>query len=137
VIARQGLFVIETKARTKPPGGEARITVADGKLNVAGFEPDRDPIAQVEAATRWICELLQDRTGQPVRGRGVVLFPEWFIEPMSRAWLNSDRPWILEPKSLAAFIRQEPLVLSEREVEMFANALSRHVREHQEAEQDR
>jgi hypothetical protein len=133
VIAPQGVFVIETKTRSKPPRVDARVTLTDEGLLIAGLPPDRDPITQVVAASRWVSGLLEESTGQRVAARGVILFPNWYIEPMTRHWLNAQRPWVLEPKALPAFLRHEPPILSEREVTMFANHLARYVRAHQEA----
>jgi len=133
VIAPQGVFVIETKTRSKPLRADARVTLTDNGLLIAGLPPDRDPLAQVVAASRWLSELLEDSTGQRVTARGVVVFPGWFVEPMTRDWLNAPRPWVLEPKSLPAFITHAPSALSAREVTMFANHLSRYVRARQDA----
>jgi hypothetical protein len=134
VVAPQGVFVIETKTRTKPLYRDARVTFGEDGLLVAGHKPERDPIVQAHACSRWLSELLADSTGQSTEVRAAVVFPGWFIEPMSRAWLNAGHPWVLEPKSLPAFLLREPVVLSEREVAMFANHLTRYVRARQEVE---
>ena len=133
VIAPQGVFVIETKTRSKPRRSDARVTVTDEGVLIAGLPPDRDPITQVLAASRWVSKLLEKTTGQRVVARGIVVFPGWYVEPMTRQWLNAHRPWVLEPKSLPAFLQYEPPVLSDREVTMFANHLEVYVRAHQSA----
>jgi Nuclease-related domain len=138
VIAPQGVFVIETKTLTKPRRGNAQVTFAqDGTLRVAGQKLDRDPITQVRASGRWLSELLTESTGQSVTARGVVVFPGWFVEPMTRAWLDAHHPWILEPKSLLRFLEQEPPLYSAREVTMFANHLSRYVRSREDDQRDK
>jgi Nuclease-related domain len=138
VIAPQGVFVIETKTYSKPRHGEARITFAeDGTLRAAGYRPDRDPIAQVEAGSRWLSELLTELTGEAVQCRGAVVFPGWSIEYMSREWLNAGRPWVLQPKAFAAFLAQEQTVLTLRQVKMYTGHLSRYIRARQEAERRR
>ena len=134
IVAPQGVFVIETKTRTKPRHRDARVTFAEDGLLIAGYAPDRDPIRQVRGCCRWLSELLAESTGQAVHVRGAVVFPGWFIEPMTRQWLNAGHPWVLEPKSLPAFLAREPPVLSEREVAMFSSHLSRYVRTCQDAE---
>lgn len=135
VIAPQGVFVVETKTRSKPLRADARVTLTEEGLLVAGYQPDRDPLTQVIASSRWVSELLEESTGQRVTARGVVVFPGWFVEPMTREWLNAQRPWVLEPKCLPGFIKHEPTVLSEREVAMFANHLSKYVRARQRTAQ--
>ncbi|MBS0377203.1 MAG: NERD domain-containing protein [Proteobacteria bacterium] len=138
VIAPQGVFVIETKTYSKPRHGEARITFAeDGTLRVAGHRPDRDPIVQVQAGSRWLSELLTELTGEPVQCREAVVFPGWSIEYMSREWLNAGRPWVLQPKAFAAFLAQEQALLTLRQVKMYAGHLSRYMRARQEAERKR
>ena len=134
VVAPQGVFVIETKTRTKPPYRDARVTFAEEGLLIAGYAPDRDPIRQVRSSCRWLSELLAESTGQAVQVRGAVVFPGWFIEPMTREWLNAGHPWVLEPKSLPGLLAREPPVLSDREVTMFGNHLVRYVRARQDAE---
>ncbi len=137
LIAPQGIFVIETKTRSKPRQGDPRLSFAGETLKVAGFVSDRDPIAQVRASSRWLSELLTESTGEKIKARGVVLFPGWFIEPMTRDWLNAALPWVLEPKSLPGFLIREPRTLDERQVAMFANHLTRYVRAREDAERRR
>lgn len=133
VIAPQGVFVIETKTRSKPRHGDARVTMTDAGMRVAGHAPDRDPIQQVRASCRWVSELLSESTGEAIQARGVVVFPGWFIDPMTRDWLNAGNPWVLEPKALPAFLAREPAVLKDRQVMMFPNHLTRYVRAVEEA----
>jgi hypothetical protein len=128
VIAPQGVFVIETKTRSKPRHRDARVTMTDEGLRVAGYAPNRDPIQQVRASCRWVSELLSESTGEAIQARGVVVFPGWFIDPMTRDWLNAGNPWVLEPKALPAFLTREPTVLNDRQVMMFSNHLTRYVR---------
>jgi hypothetical protein len=134
VIAPQGVFVIETKTRTKPRYRAARVTLAQGGLRIGGFKPDRDPITQVRASSRWLSRLLSAGTGQSALARGVVLFPGWFVEPMTREWLNEGHPWVLEPKSFPALLLSERSVLTERDVATLTNHLTRYVRGRESAE---
>jgi len=134
VIAPQGVFVIETKTRTKPRYRAARVTFAQGGLRIGGFKPDRDPITQVRASSRWLSRLLSEETGQSALARGVVLFPGWFVEPMTRDWLNEGHPWVLEPKSFPALLLSERSILTERDVATLTNHLTRYVRGRESAE---
>ncbi len=71
--------------------------------------------------------LLEESTGQRLPVRGVVLFPGWFVEPMTRAWKEAGLPWVLTPKALSAFIQNEPQRLEEGEVTMAASHLDRYI----------
>lgn len=128
LLCRRGIFVIETKTRSKRVGGDARVTFAADSVLVGGHTPDRDPVRQVEGGARWLAELLQDSTGQRFPVRGVVLFPGWFVEPMPRTWKEAGLPWVLAPKALPAFIDQEPQLLEESEVSMAVFHLERYIR---------
>jgi hypothetical protein len=64
----------------------------------------------------------------------VVLFPAWFIEPMTRDRVEARRPWVLEPKSLPTFLSHERADLSAREVAMYASHFTRYVRARQNTE---
>ena len=133
LITPQGVFVIETKTRSKPSRGDAQVTLEADGISVGGFPLERDPISQVQRACRWLSELLEESTGKPVNVRGVVVFPGWFVEPMSQQWLTAGRPWVLEPKALPSFVGHEPVALADADISMIAYHLSRYVRARQRA----
>ena len=56
----------------------------DGQtLTVASFEPDRNPVIQAKAQASWVARILKESTGKKFLVRPVILFPGWFIEPMT------------------------------------------------------
>lgn len=129
VLSVHGFYAVETKTRSKPTRGDARITLAEDGLVVNGFRPDRDPLLQAQAGARWLSQLLEETTGQRFPVRGVVLFPGWFVESMSSAWrANYKKPWVLEPKALPGFIQNEPKRIVDSDVKLAAYHLSRYVR---------
>ena len=129
VLSTHGFYVIETKTRLKPIRGEARVTLADEGVLVAGYRPDRDPIVQVRGAADWLAKTLEESTGKRFAIRGVVVFPGWWVEPMSVEWKRSpNKPWVLEPKALPGFIEHEPQAVAPSDVSMAAYHLSRYIR---------
>ena len=129
VLSVHGFYAVETKTRSKPARGDPRITLTETGLVVNGFRPDRDPLVQAQAGARWLSQLLEESTGKQFHVRGVVLFPGWFIEPMSKAWLMThDKPWVLEPRALPGFIGNEPQKIADADVKLAAYHLSRYVR---------
>jgi nuclease-like protein len=128
VLSPKGFFVIETKTHTKPPRGEARVPLTADSILVGGFKPDRDPVNQVQAGVRWLSQLLEESTGKRFRVRGAVVFPGWWVEPMTEAWKRADLPWVLEPKALPAFIANEPKRFDDTDVRLAAFHLSRYIR---------
>jgi Nuclease-related domain len=131
VLSTRGLFVIETKTRKKPVRGDARIKLMNNGVLVGGYSPERNPVEQVQAGAQWLENLLRESTGRQFAVRGVVLYPGWFVEPMTREWRSAGLPWVLEPKSLPAFLAHEPQIFSEDQIRLAAFHLSRYVRSKQ------
>jgi hypothetical protein len=123
VISPHGIYAIETKTLSKPWPG-AKIVVEGDALSVAGQVPDRNPIKQVTAASRWLENELKKSTGKRFFVRGVVVFPGWFVEQRG----PSGDVWVLEPKALPAFIDSAPAMISAADVALAAYHLSRYVR---------
>jgi hypothetical protein len=123
VISPHGLYAVETKTLRKP-WPKATILVEGDSLRVAGRIPDRDPIALVNGAARWLECLLEESTGKRFAVRGVVVFPGWFVEQRS----VRGPVWVLEPKMLPGFIEQEPVTVKPADVALAAFHLSRYGR---------
>lgn len=129
VLSTHGCYVVETKTRRKPVRGEARVTLAEDGVYIAGQQPERNPVAQARAGAAWLAKLLEESTGKRFPVRGVVAFPGWWVEPMSAQWKrDAGKPWVLEPKGLPAFIENEPETIAESDVALAAFHLSRYVR---------
>ena len=62
VISLKGIFVIETKTRSKPKGRDAKIVYDGEKLLIDGWTLTPDPLKQVRANTDWIRDLLMEST---------------------------------------------------------------------------
>jgi hypothetical protein len=87
VIARQGVFAVETKGYSKPnrDGGKADATIVfDGKSLAL---PDRSgswAIDQAERQARWLAVWLKSSTGDAVQVTPVVALPGWFVDRKGR-----------------------------------------------------
>lgn len=125
VISERGIFAVETKTRYKP-SRDARVSLRDGELVVAGHKPDRDPIKQVQAQMTWLSRVLEDSTGKRFAVRGALVFPGWFVDSALKNAFN--KIWVLEPKALPSFIEGEEVCLSPQDVSLAAFHLSRFIR---------
>ena len=123
VISTHGVYAIETKTWSKP-WPQAKVVVEGDALSVAGQVPDRSPIVQATAASRWLENELKKSTGKRFFVRGVVVFPGWFVEQRGPC----GDVWVLEPKALPAFIDNAPAMISPPDVALAAYHLSRYVR---------
>jgi hypothetical protein len=126
VVSPKGVFAVETKTRSKPARGDVHVTYDGKKVLVNGFAPDRDPIVQARATSRWIHDVLLDRTGIDYAVRGVVLFPGWFIEP-SPTTLGRDAVWVLNEKSFVKWVENERAVIKEEDVALAAARIANYV----------
>lgn len=87
VIARQGVFAVETKGYRKPnrKGGTDDATVVyDGMaLRFPEWASDR-PISQAQRQARWLGEWLSSATGERTEVTPVLALPGWFVERKGR-----------------------------------------------------
>ena len=61
VLSRRGFYAIETKTWSKPHTGDARIHLTQTGIVANGRRPSRDPIAQAQAAAKWLLASLKTR----------------------------------------------------------------------------
>lgn len=126
LIGPGGIFTIETKTYSKPKRGNPRISFDGQTLTIGSYEPDRAPVTQAKAQAHWLKELLKDSTGQTYNTKPVIVFPGWFVEPLSAK--QNKTLWILNPKALPAFLKRTPAQLSSEQIHLAAYHLSRHCR---------
>ncbi len=119
VICSRGIYAVETKTRTKPVKGDARVVVDSDRLLIAGNAPDRDPIIQAQACARSLREV------KAFDVRPVVVFPGWFIVDQRPA---GAPVWVLEPKQLPGWMMREAQTIPESDVSIATYHLSRYVR---------
>lgn len=125
LIGPAGIFTVETKTRSKPTRGSAKVVFDGEHILVNGIEPDRDPVVQAKAQAGWLRELLYQSTGKKMAVRPVVVFPGWFVE---QSHGSIKKLWVLEPKALPVFLANEPDVLVPEDVKLASYHLSRFIR---------
>lgn len=120
-----GIFVLETKTRSKPAKGDSIIQYDGERVSVDGGPWDEEPIRQAKAAVRTVRTILEATTGRTdIPIRPVVLFPGWYIEGTS----SGKVVWVLEPKGLPKWLAYEPSKLSREDVALFHQRLAEHMR---------
>jgi len=115
VISTRGIFVVETKAWSKPQG-VWEMDFDGERILIATREPDAAPIIQCKAEVGDIRSLLKQSTSKDFPVRGVVVFLDWFVNRKPGA--RGADTWVLNPKELAGWIRREPETLSAADVAM-------------------
>lgn len=81
-VTPHGVFVVETRARTRPFTADGReinvVTVEPQRLRFPGWS-EHQPLVKTLGATRWLGEWLESRCGAPVPIMGVLTLPGWDI----------------------------------------------------------
>ncbi len=127
VISKQGVFMIETKTMSKPDRGKTEIVCDGDTLKINGCPDKYGHIAQAVANARYLSELLEQRTGEPVATQPILAFPGWFTS--NPAGFAEGKPWALNSQGIPNFVRKRPNKLSDSDVTRIHNSLSEYVRE--------
>ncbi len=125
-VSAKGIYVIETKTRSKPIRGQAVIEYNGKELKIDRRFRDDKPIIQVKDASKWLENLLQESTGKKFKIKPVVLFPGWYIENVGEG--NNEEVWVINPKALPSFIDKQPDIISCEDVMLISFHLSRFIR---------
>jgi len=124
VVGPGGVFVIETKAISKPTHRDATITYDGKHVLIDGHTPDRDPIKQARACRDFVIGILEKSGIHNPRARAAVVYPGWYIEKQPRG----VEVWVLTPKALHSFVLNERPMLTAGEVALIASALDLYAR---------
>lgn len=124
LIGPPGIFVIETKMHSKPSETGGKITFDGRQILINGHQPDRDPVAQVLANAARIGEIVGGATQRVPFIRGVILYPEWWVDPSPKG----AAVWVLNPKALPKFLENEPRRLSGAEIASLGATLGAYLR---------
>lgn len=87
VVAKSGVFAVETKGRTKTISnrGKNEATVSyDGKVLQFPDWVEREPIEQARRQAKWLAKWLTSAVGEKVHVKPVVALPGWFVERLAR-----------------------------------------------------
>lgn len=130
IVGPAGVFVIETKTRSKLNGANKIVVTADARVLVNGLEPDRCPLKQAQSLARAMRDTLASETAMrnlPVRP--VVIFPGWWIE--DKAYRDAGgNVWTLNEIAFAKWVRspKECVRLKPDAIALLASRLEQRVR---------
>ena len=132
-----GVFVVETKARSKPERGECNLGLAGDRLTFSDGGYAAEPIVQVQAncddVRRLIVEVI-DKSGNadlaaakkdmPIRP--VIVYPGWFIEFKQ---FRSAAFGVTNEKTLLNHLKDSRATLSREQAKALGDLLGTHLRE--------
>jgi hypothetical protein len=124
LIGPTGVFVIETKTRSKSGGAEETVQFDGTNIFIHGKAADPNPLIQAKANARWIRELLKTSTSKDFPVFPVVLFPGWYVEQK----VKQNDALVLNPKNLESFLKNRSVVLPASDASMAAFHLKQFIR---------
>jgi hypothetical protein len=124
LVGEHGVFSIETKTYSKPEKGECKIIVNSTGISINGRSHEKKILIQAEAQKNWLEKQIVNLTGIKLSVKPVVAFPGWYIDNRNQG----ANVWVLEPKALPAFINKLPKILTEEQVRLISNHVSRFIR---------
>ena len=127
-VGERGVFLIESKARTKRTSTNPKLR--DHEINVAGAAlefptfTDTKSVNQALANARWLAKYLRDETGDTVFVEPLLVFPGWWVNLVSK-----ERPvLVLTTKQLLPHLRKQPAKLDPKLVIRIRTALEKKCR---------
>ncbi len=124
LVGPQGTFTIETKTISKPPSGSVEVLFDGEKITVNGWTPERDPVVQAQAESKWLHDMLQNTTGRSFWVQPVVVYPGWYV----RETAQETRVWVLNPDRLRKKIQSQPIHLKLEDIALIADRIQLYVR---------
>lgn len=95
VVGRSGIFVVETKARSKPSFHNRRQNATveyNGKMLNYPDGEDFQIIEQAERQASWLSNWISSAIGEPVAARAIVALPGWFVKRTSADGISVVNP---------------------------------------------
>lgn len=88
VVTPHGIFVVETRARTRAIGSNGKelksVAVERERLRFPHWN-ERRPLLKTRQAAAWLSQWLERRCGVPVPVRGILVLPGWEIDTSDAA----------------------------------------------------
>lgn len=125
VISTKGVYLIETKTYSKPVKGKTEIIFDGQKLFFNGKSYDDSIIIQVKAEKKWLSDLIEELTARKFLVQPVIAFPGWFVKMTNT---NDSGIWALNPRGLPTFLNNQQEVMTQEDVQLISNHLSRYIR---------
>jgi hypothetical protein len=81
IVSKFGLFIVETKARSKLTKGETRILFDGDSVALTGHASDSQPIKQARMNAKYLSDKLhKGNTGRLYDVRAIGVFPGWWVD---------------------------------------------------------
>ena len=114
VVAPQGVFVVETKMRSKPPKGATELWLDGDGVRFSTGNYETDPVRQALALRKWLGTFLRRELGQEVPVKAAIIFPGWYAKWKRNRNAPADL-WLLSghQNGFSTYLDYEPERLTE------------------------
>ncbi len=140
LIGERGIFVVETKGKSKALKGKPKLVFDGHKLNFPDGTYTDEPIEQIRANMNWagqeIIKILkrqrnpvcQFRSSQQLPVTGLIVYPGWFVK---RKGFSVKNVAVLTDKPMLRYLRRCRKVLNKDEAKELSDLFGEYQREKQ------
>ena len=129
IVSIKGIYVIETKTFSKNSNLKKNTITFDGAdIFINGVNSNQNYVGQISASVSWLENILKDRLEKLYPIKGVLIFPEWWVEMKAEA-KKSDL-WALNTKSLEFFLEKAPIQISHEDVKKISTEIKTYLKNH-------
>ena len=122
IVSTYGIFVVETKTRSKPVTGKPVIEFDGYGVKLNGHTIDSMPIEQAQRNAQRLREKIPSNIiGRHFDITAIVVYPGWWID--NSQMRNGKNTWVTNAKYLEFAIMQTKPILTANEVEALNNKI--------------
>lgn len=128
VVGPAGVFVIETKTRSKKPSRTKQPeyeVIVDGQTLRFPYYTDKKTLEQARMNAAWVDKWLSKATGEPVTAQAIVALPGWMVKQTAPA----KDVWVMNVKGVPKYIASCSKQLSESAIGKIAYQLDQRCRD--------
>lgn len=122
LIGPTGVYVVETKTRSKKGGREEKIVYDGQKILIGGYADERDATKQAKGNAKALHDLLLNETNINVWVTAMVVFPGWFV----RTSIPNPKVLVLNQRMIRTALNNRPVILDALSIEQLDKAMANH-----------
>jgi len=128
VVGANGVFAVETKAKSKPTSGNSNSSakvIYDGKVLRFPNGVHSDALGQAKRQAQWLSNWLGSAVGESVQVQAAVTLPGWFVERTSPKGIP-----VLNPKQFQGYLKNiRNIQLTEPQIKRIVHQLEQKCRD--------
>ena len=133
IVSEKGVFVIETKTLSKSSNVKINTIVFDGEnLFKNNAKISNNYVGQISASVDWLEKTLKERTTRTLPLiKGVLVFPEWWVERRISDGKKSQI-WAFNEKRFKSYLGKLPNKLSHEDIKVVSTVIKEYMSNHRD-----